>query len=62
MDTRSGEIVRLDEAEAQQAEMAWQMFEAGLTTKMPRYAPIKGDKIPVRPRRRRRRSYKDWCR
>lgn len=67
MDTQTGKIVGLDEEQARQAEMAWRMFEAGLTNKMPQYAPIKNDKVPAKPKRQRRRkratrSYKDFCR
>jgi len=67
MDTQTGRIVDLDEEQARQAAMAWRMFEAGLTNKMPRYAPIKDDKIPSIPKRKKRRtrgtrSYKDFCR
>lgn len=67
MDTQTGKIVNLDEEQARQAEMAWRIFEAGLTKKMPRYAPIKDDKIPYSSKRKKRRtrgtrSYKDFCR
>ncbi len=65
MDTRTGQIVNLNESKARQAQMEWFAWQAGLTKEMPRYAPIKDDKMPVRPKRRktvkRRRSYKDFC-
>ena len=66
MDTQTGKIVDLDEEQARQAEMTWRMFEAGLTNKMPRYAPVTGDRIPTKPRKRHKRtkakrSYRDWC-
>lgn len=65
MDTRTGEIVNLTELEADEARQKWLAWEAGLLKEMPRYAPIKNDSMPVRPKRRRkaqgRRSYKESC-
>jgi hypothetical protein len=67
MDTRTGQIITLDEVEAKKAEMEWDAWMAGLLKEMPKFAPIEGDKIPVRLKRRRRkrtkatRSYKDFC-
>jgi hypothetical protein len=66
MDTRTGQIVDLDKERARQAEEAWRMFEVGLINDMPQYAPIKNDKIPVKPKwqrrkRKRGRSYRDFC-
>lgn len=67
MDTRTGQIVNLDELEEIKAKMEWAAFEAGLLNEMPKYAPIEYDKIPVKPQRQKRkrtratRSYKDFC-
>lgn len=68
MDTRTGQIVDLDELEAEKARLEWAAWEAGLLKEMPKYAPVKKDQVPVKPKSRRRkrtkvtRSYKDFCR
>ena len=65
MDTQTGRIVDLNELEAKEAQQKWHAWEAGVLKVMPRYAPIKNDKMPVQPKRRKRvkgrRSYKEFC-
>jgi len=65
MDTQTGQIVTLNELEVRKAKMEWHAWKAGLLKVMPRHAPIKGDKMPVRPKRRKRvkgrRTYKEFC-
>jgi hypothetical protein len=68
MDTRSGQIVFLDDEEALTAKEKWIAWEAGLIKEMPRYAPVQNDKTPVKAKARKRkrtrviRSYKEFCR
>jgi len=66
MDTRTGEIVSLNEIEAALAKMEYEAYLAGLTKDVPRYVPIKKDRVPfhlltAKQRKRRGiRSHKDW--
>lgn len=69
MDTQTGKIVYLSELEAKQAKTKWDAWKAGLLKVMPKYAPITGDALPKRSRRkakgrkraRGKRSYKEFC-
>ena len=48
MDTTTGRVVELNNADAILAASNWVAWEAGILKELPRYAPIKGDKTLVR--------------
>lgn len=68
MDSRTGEIVNLNQIEAELAQVEYNAWLAGVTKEKPRYIPIKGDGVPfdkLTAKQRKRlkiKSYKDFCR
>ena len=54
MDTRTGELLFLDEKQTNEAKELWQLWEAGVLEEIPQYAPVKEDKVQVKAKRQAR--------
>jgi len=64
MDTETGKIVFLDDTEAILRQKEWEAWEAGLLSKRPRFAPIKGDKIAAKAKPHKKskiKTYRSFC-